>query len=257
MPPGRDQTASEKLRVDGRWEVGFPNDLLFPDEDWLEHESWIRYCYQCIGNVNRKQVLDYGCGAGFSTVVLARLGAWVSAFDISTEQVALARRRVEANAVGGSVNIEVMAAEQLRYEDSSFDAVHGNAVLHHVDLSLARVELHRVMKPGAVAVFAEPLGENFLLEFTRSYLPYPGKIPRDPKERPLRYSDIAFLAEPFERVEVREFQLLSMVGRATGNRPFVRILERLDERLFAAFPSSRRFCRYIVIRLEKGPGLCT
>ena len=232
--------------------MGFPNDLVFPDDDWLDHESWIRYCYQCIGNVNGKQVLDYGCGAGFSTVVLARLGAWVSAFDISPQQVALAKKRAEANAVGGSVRIELMAAEQLRYEDSSFDAVHGNAVLHHVDLSAARAELHRVMKPGAVAVFAEPLGENLLLELTRSYLPYPGKLPRDPKERPLRYSNIAFLAEPFDRVEVKEFQFLSMVGRATGNRPFVRRLERLDEWLFAAVPASRRFCRYIVIRLQKG-----
>jgi SAM-dependent methyltransferase len=232
--------------------VGFPADLAFPDDDWLDHESWIRYCYECLGNVSGKQVLDYGCGAGFSTVVLARRGAWVSAFDLSPEQVALAGRRADANGVGDSVTLEVMAAEQLRYADSSFDVVHGNAVLHHVDLSLARLELKRVMKPGAVAVFAEPLGENLLLEFARSYLPYPGKLPRDPGERPLRYSDIAFLAEPFGHIQVREFQLLSMIGRVTRNRAFVRRLERLDEKLFAGFPSVRRFCRYVVIRLQKG-----
>jgi SAM-dependent methyltransferase len=143
-----------------------------------------------------------------------------------------------------------MAAEQLRYEDSSFDAVHGNAVLHHVDLSAARAELHRVMKPGAVAVFAEPSGKTFSSS-SPGAISLSGKLPAIPGTT-LRYSNIAFLAEPFDRVEVKEFQLLSMVGRATGNRPFVRRLERLDEWLFAAVPASRRFCRYIVIQLQKG-----
>jgi ubiquinone/menaquinone biosynthesis C-methylase UbiE len=39
-----------------------------------------------------------------------------------------------------------MAAEQLHYRDRQFDAVYGNAVMHHVRLSKACPELRRVMK---------------------------------------------------------------------------------------------------------------
>ena len=37
------------------------NNLLFRDEYWLDHESWVRYCFDCLGDVRGKQVLDYGC----------------------------------------------------------------------------------------------------------------------------------------------------------------------------------------------------
>ncbi len=46
-------------------------------------------------------------------------------------------------------------AEQLPFEDESFDLVFGHAVLHHIpDLERAFAEFHRVLRPGGVVAFA-------------------------------------------------------------------------------------------------------
>jgi 2-polyprenyl-3-methyl-5-hydroxy-6-metoxy-1,4-benzoquinol methylase len=226
----------------------FPHDIEFQDEDYLDHENWVRYCFQRLGNVGGKTVLDYGCGAGFGAVVLARKGAKVFAFDASEDMVLLSRKRAHDNHVDGSVHVEIMAAEELHYRDSQFDAVYGNAIMHHVHLPKACPELRRVMKPGAVAVFAEPFGENPLLELTRQYVPYPGKN-RTPEEQPLKTRDLLLLAQFFE-VTTKEFQLLSMIRRLVRRRGWIRVLEGVDERLFSVFPFLRRFARYVVVELK-------
>ena len=69
----------------------------------------------------------------------------------------------------------------LRFADASFDRIWGHAVLHHLDVSVAAQEVRRVLRPGGVAVFCEPWGENPLLRWARTRLPYPGKE-RTPEE---------------------------------------------------------------------------
>src|SRR5262245_18779852 len=100
-----------------------------------------------------------------AAVVMARRGAAVTAFDLSPEYVAEARRRAAANGV--TVEAVQADAENLPFADASFDAVWGCAILHHLDLTRAGPELYRVVRPGGVSVFCEPWGENPLLNFAR------------------------------------------------------------------------------------------
>ncbi len=226
------------------------SELRFRDEEYLDHESWVRPSFKLLGPLEGKLVLDYGGGGGLSAVVLARHGARTVTFDIAGQMAQLARLRAEANGVGERVRAQAMAAESLSYRDGVFDAVYGNAILHHVSLEEALPELARVMKPGGVAVFSEPLGENPLLEFVRDRVPYPGKA-RTPTERPLRERDLAVFRAHFGEVKVRHYQLLSMVRRLIPWGPLAGFLELLDRFLLALFPSLSRFCRYCVIFLKK------
>ena len=59
-----------------------PAGLVFADEDYLGHETWVRPAFDKLGNLRGKRVLDYGCGHGMAAVVLARRGAAVTAFDL-------------------------------------------------------------------------------------------------------------------------------------------------------------------------------
>jgi SAM-dependent methyltransferase len=222
--------------------------LRFRDEQYLAHETWIRPAFARLGPVAGRRVLDYGCGHGMAAVVLARRGAQVTALDLSHGYLEEARRRAVANGV--DVALVQADAERLPFADGSFDAIWGNAVLHHLDLRQAGRELRRVLAPGGVAVFCEPWGENLLLAWARRRLPYPGKE-RTPDEQPLRLRQLPLLRESFPRVEVEGFQFLSMLRRVLRPGQLVAGLEWCDARLLRRVPTLCRFCRYVVLTLQR------
>jgi SAM-dependent methyltransferase len=139
------------------------------------------------------------------------------------------------------------AGEQLPLESDRFEIVVGKAVLHHLDASQAAPELHRVLRPGGRAAFAEPLGTNPVIAFARDHIPYPGKNPRG-ADVPLSYADIAAWEAPFSVAEHREVQLLEAVERALGLRPMPR-LRRADDWLLTRFPKLGQLCRYVVMTM--------
>ena len=224
--------------------------LRFLDTAYLDHEPWIRPAFERLGSVEGKRVLDYGCGHGMASVVLARRGAIVTGFDLSGGYVEEARRRAAANEV--EVSFVQADAETLPFEDASFDAVWGCAILHHLDLQKAGRELCRVLKPGGNAVFCEPWGGNPVLEFGRRHLPYPGKH-RTPDEKPLRAADLDPLREVFPSLEVRGVQLVGMVRRLFSRESKAGgALDRIDTALLRQFPRLENWCRYVVLTMRRG-----
>ncbi|MCX7699757.1 MAG: class I SAM-dependent methyltransferase, partial [Gemmataceae bacterium] len=154
------------------WSVD-PQQLRFQDDEFLDHETWVRPAWNRLGPLNGRRFLDYGCGHGMAAVVAARQGAVVTAMDLSHAYLRETAERAKVN----GVRVECIQADAhvLPFADASFDAIWGHAVLHHLDLHRAGRELRRVMRRGGVAVFCEPWGGNPWLEFARKYLPYPGK----------------------------------------------------------------------------------
>ena len=225
-----------------------PGQLVFRDAEYLDHESWIRPGMDALGDVSRKRVLDYGCGHGMAAVVLARRGAQVTAFDLSAEYLAEARLRAEANSV--VINFVESDAHHLPFADVSFDAIWGNAILHHLDLAIAGREIRRVLRPGGVAVFCEPWGGNPLLAWGRRRLPYSGKG-RTRDEEPLRQTDLVPLREIFPEFELRGFQLFSMLRRISGKSLLVSSLEHCDDWLLRRMPGLAHWCRYMMLVLRR------
>jgi SAM-dependent methyltransferase len=222
--------------------------LRFDDAAYLDHETWIRPAFAMLGDLRGKVALDFGCGHGMAAVVMARSGAEAHAFDLSPRYVEETRERANANRV--RVNATVANGEELPYDDATFDAIWGCAILHHLDLRKAASELHRVLKPGGVAVFCEPWGGNPILEFTRRWLPYPEKH-RTPDECPLNVEGVTKLREVFPTLEFRGFQLFEMLKRAVPNLPGAGLLRVCDERLFRSLPGLQNYSRYAVLNMTK------
>ena len=225
-----------------------PSALSFRDDDYLNHETWIRPAFERLGDVRGRSVLDFGCGHGMAAVVLARRGARVFAFDLSAGYLEEARARAAANGVAA----EWIRAdgERLPFADCSFDRVWGNAVLHHLDMHNACRELRRVLRPGGIAVFAEPWGQNPLLNWARRRLPYPAKQ-RTPHEQPLRPRHLRVLRKAFAEVSIQGFQLLGMVCRILPRSRLAACLNRCDDMLLTRVPALQRFCRYVVVTLRR------
>ncbi|QEC47691.1 class I SAM-dependent methyltransferase [Baekduia soli] len=99
--------------------------------------------------------LELGAGTGYFSLNLLQAGVIREATctDISPGMVAALQRN--ARDLDLDVDARVADAEALPFEDASFDLVFGHAVLHHLpDLDQAWREIHRVLAPGGLAVFA-------------------------------------------------------------------------------------------------------
>ena len=97
-------------------------------------------------------VLDVGCGTATYTLPLARLTeATIIGIDVTPETLTEGRK-----VIPGNVRLAGADAVRLPFADGTFDAVVGNAVLHHLPLERAVPELIRTLKPGGKLCFAEP-----------------------------------------------------------------------------------------------------
>jgi O-methyltransferase StaMB len=105
-------------------------------------------------------VLDIGCGVGGpACFIAARTGSRVIGVTNSQSGVAEAERFAAERGVRARVDFRYAEAQELPFEDDSFDAVWSCEALHNLpDKTAAVRELARVLRPGGTAV----LGDLFL-----------------------------------------------------------------------------------------------
>lgn len=135
------------------------------------------------------RVLDVGCGTGIYT---SRLAADERVNFVAID-VAPAALRVAARETGSNVHVLAADANDLPFPDGCFDAVVGNAVLHHLSLEPSLPELVRVLAPGGQLCFAEPNLLNPQV-FAERNIPF---LRRSLQNSP---DEIAFLRWPLARM---------------------------------------------------------
>lgn len=222
----------------------------------VNRSSWAYYRQLLLDEAARRgrpRILEYGSGVGaYSSLALAEAGYASVGIDISPASVQASQERVAREFPGVPVEYRAMNAEELEFEDGSFDLVCGNGILHHLDLDRAYAEVGRVLRPDGVAVFSEPLGHNPLINLYRRLTP----AQRTEDEHPLLLRDLELAGRYFERVEPRFFHFLVLAAtplrKTRAFDPLLRALDRADRLLFDAVPPSRRLAWSVVYRLT-GP----
>lgn len=195
-----------------------------------------------------RRVLDYGCGEGETALMLAEHGARVTGIDISERRIQKAR---EAGEALQNVSFHVMNAEQLSFDDGSFDLVCGTSILHHLDLDRALGEIARTLDPAGKAIFLEPLGHNPFIKLYRRLTPRF----RTDDEHPLVMGDLEIFERHFGSVETSFFHLTSLAAVvARRTRVFATLsgaLARVDKVLFSRLPFVRRYAWIVVLVLAR------
>lgn len=169
-----------------------------------------------------QQLLELGCGMGAASMVLARVGFQVTGIDIGQTNIAIARRLAARYAMTERCRFQVMPGESLAWDDGSFDVVTGMDILHHVDVAAVLAEVRRILRPGGVAIFKEPLGDT-ILERLRETKLLMRIAPRDasqddhvhitPDERKLNADEIALIRRTFRVEKERRFSVLQRFYR--------------------------------------------
>jgi len=97
----------------------------------------------------RPRILDVGCGTGANLIMLSKYGD-AEGVDVSEDALAFCRER-------GLDKLKLGAAEELPYEDGTFDLVTAFDVVEHMDDDLACLrEMRRVLRPGGRVLLFVP-----------------------------------------------------------------------------------------------------
>lgn len=207
---------------------------------------------------NEQKLLDFGCGKGELSVLFCRIGYEVFGFDISTNNIEIARRLASRYKMAERTHFQFSVAEHLDYATEFFDVVVGTDILHHVEISEALSECSRVLKQGGLAIFHEPVRTpvfDALRETRFGTWLVPKKVSLErhvtEDERKLTTNDIELVKNFGVESSTQHFLLFSRLDR------FIRIsrersfLEKLDYHLFRLFPSLNRFGGVVIIVLRR------
>jgi ubiquinone/menaquinone biosynthesis C-methylase UbiE len=139
-------------------------------EGWGAWHEWTERNFKPVTDWIREAVvwqpgvraLDIGCGAGYPSLVAARLvapGGSVVAIDVSPRMLEAASHAAQCAGVH-NINFLEMDAEDLRLESVSFDTVTNTfGLMFYPDPVRAIAEVHRVLVPGgrfAMVVWDHP-----------------------------------------------------------------------------------------------------
>jgi len=108
-------------------------------------------------DVRGKQVLDIGCGEGGTSIALAKRGACVTAIDNNPKRINKLKNGLWIRNGNSGIQLMVMNAEVLNFDDQVFDVVILQDVIEHT-ANRGRVigEIARVLKPGGVLYLSTP-----------------------------------------------------------------------------------------------------
>jgi ubiquinone/menaquinone biosynthesis C-methylase UbiE len=215
--------------------------------------SWYGLYYGNLqSRLKGRRVLELGAGDGLNALVMAALGAHVTAIDISEVTPNIVASVCREVTLEGSIS--ALAGDFLAmngFDDNSFDLVVGKAFLHHLDHETEAHFLNkiaRLLKPEGEARFFEPAVNSALLDALRWMIPVPGRPSsfspafqewkaNDP--HPIRDNSSLHYAKAvlnaFENVEILCIgsleRLHRLLPRGPFNRKFRRAMFRAERRL--------------------------
>ena len=242
-PPALTARQARERRYYDEFVKRTPNRVAALEAIRGERRPWNPYWYVAelvVGRFNNRsqRLLDFGCGPGTYAVQFAHIGYQVYGFDISPSNINAAEELAASYHVDDRTHFSVGQAEQLNYPPAYFDLIVGIDILHHVEIKPAMMECLRVLKPGGVAIFKEPIEAPLFDRLRNSWLGLALKS-KDPSfERHVTQDERKLTAEDLQtiralcRVDERRFRLMSrletFVGQSLHTRSGASRLEMLD-----------------------------
>lgn len=182
------------------------------------------------------RALDFACGDGQYSLLMAEAGADVTGIDISGTSIE--NSASEARNRGLTADFQVMDCEHMTFADNTFDLINVNGVLHHMDLKHAYPELARVLKPTGSIICMEAIAHNPIFHAYRKLTPH--LRTEFETEHILRRKDVLGAKRYFNRVECKFFHLASLAAVPLRKSPIfettLSILEKTDSFLLNVSP---------------------
>ncbi len=188
---------------------------------------------QLITHYSRNAVaLEYGCGLAEWALRIAPGSREMHGIDISDVAIEAAKRQAAQSGLH-NVHLAARDAHATDYPDDHFDLVFGLGIIHHLDTRRALEEVARILKPGGVAIFREPLGYNPLINLYRSATPEARTV----DEHPLTKADFRVADKIFSKNEWEFYGLATLAAvpfrRTPLGEPMFKACAALDRALLS------------------------
>lgn len=219
-----------------------------PAELW----DWRQLAALLLGDVNGKDLLDMACGMGEESVYFAKLGARVTGIDISDVGVASLKKRAAFHRL--DITALEMRVDPTAFPADSFDRVHGLGILHHVGIEAGLREVNRVLRPGGLGVFLEPIGDSRTVEAAKTFLMkharFLGQFDHvTDHEHNLTWREVETAVQRFADVRMYPFHLLFRLKRFFPHTS-LEMIRRVDSGLLSLMPKLRHFAGGVVIAVR-------
>lgn len=190
-----DRIIREKETYDHGVQQGHKYKLLL---EALNHGPAVTRCrkitHDVMANCHGKDVLEIGSEAWTDWVDFESYPPKsLTAINISEAELSKGINAVNKLKPGIKIDFRIMDAHSLAFPNASFDLVYGASILHHLDIKMAIREIFRVLKPGGVMLFLEPLIYNPLAKLVRLCTPNA----RTPDEKPLSRRELEIIDQYF------------------------------------------------------------
>jgi len=158
---GHLRESNERISVSNEWK-SLSEYLIF-----LRHKK--AYLYASSFCNNKKKVLDYGCGNGYGSFLLAEHSLQVKAVDIYQEVISACQKKYKRS----NLSFQIVKPGRIQFKDNFFDIVVSLQVIEHVhDVSAYLSELKRVLKKDGLLIITTPNRKYRLYPFQRPKNPY-------------------------------------------------------------------------------------
>lgn len=262
-------TALKEQKFHDQWAASIDLSTILVDESFdscttPENRQIVKW----LGDIRHKRILDLGCGAGEAAVYFAKRGAKVTASDVSPKMLNVAQAL--ANRHNTNIKTYQCPADQTSLPDQSFDIVYAANLIHHVNIDKTLAEIKRLLRPGGVAIFWDPLKHNPIINLYRRI----AHRVRTEDEQPLNINDLKIFRAHFSSVKYECFWLFTLwifvrfylIEHINPNQerywkkiifehkrlqPTYTFLARIDQKILGAVPFLKRYCWNIVIYCQK------
>tara|TARA_Y100000813_G_C24088630_1_gene317084 strand:+ start:51 stop:824 length:774 start_codon:yes stop_codon:yes gene_type:complete len=242
------------------YEKGLQRDLWkhFKLAGFLEKKNRNRIIKNLINEENLKnfKILEIGCKEWVKLIHdnFKTNPAALDCINISPSEMSGAKKYANKLDLRYLPNWILMDAHELDYEDESMDLIIGMGILHHLSLTEVYSEINRVLKPGGIAFWLEPLDINPLLTLARVLTPKS----RTDDEEPFKIKHLNLTKKYFPKTNFvyQEFftfffsPFLGLMPKRIANLIMI-ILYKIDCFLLKIFPIFGYLYRTVFIIMRK------